>query len=152
MGNLGDFFSREIKEKLADNSIVNGSVIRCYSNATNPPKEKRFVILGRDLTGNFVGTVFINSTVNFKVINSQELLELQYFVKKDNDNKYLDWDSFIDCSKLIKFEYEYVKSSIVDRPACILGSVKDEDLEIIYKLVKSSPNNSPIELKNMGLL
>jgi hypothetical protein len=150
MGNLGDFFTQDFKEKIADSSMHIGSVIRCYTTQTTPPKEKRFIILGRDSTNNYIGTIFINSNVNWNVINSQELLELQYPVKKDG-NDYLDWDSFVDCSKLIKLEYEYVKNAIVAKPGCVLGTVKQADLEIIYTLVKSSTNISPIELKNIGI-
>lgn len=150
MGKLGDFFTQEFKEKLADESMHIGSVIRCFVTQTNPPKIKRFIILGRDSSNNYIGTIFINTDVNWNVINSQEILELQYPVKH-SENEYLDNDSFIDCSKLIKMEYEYVKNAIVEKPGCVLGKVKDDDLEIIYTLVKSSPNISPIELQSIGL-
>ena len=150
MGKLGDFFPQGSKEKLADDLMQIGSVVRCYVTQTNPPKEKRFIILGRDSAKQYIGAIFINTNVNFKVINSQELLELQYPVKKDG-NDYLNWDSFVDCSKLIKLEFEHVKTAIVAKPDCVLGMVKKEDLEIIYTLVKSSPNISQAELKSIGL-
>lgn len=72
-------------------------------------------------------------------------------IQEKDGNDYLDWDSFVDCSKLIKLEYEYVKNAIVAKPGCVLGTVKEADLEIIYTLVKSSPNISPIELKSIGI-
>lgn len=150
MTKLGDFFSENIKGKLAGSNIVPGNVIRCFTTDTNPPKEKRFVVLGVDVTGALIGTVFINSDVNFNVINSQELLELQYPIKKAG-NEYLAWDSFVDCSKLVRFEYEYVKSKIVEKPKCVLGTVKSDDLKIIYELVQKSPVISKAELKKFGL-
>lgn len=151
MGKLGDLIPQDVKGILADSTIVVGNVIRCYTNHTNPPKEKRFIILGRDKTGNYIGTVFINSNINFNVINSQELLDLQYPIRKEK-NEYLKWDSFIDCSKLVKFDYEYVRTKVVQKPECVLGTVQANDLEIIYQLVKKSPNISAIELQNIGLV
>jgi hypothetical protein len=122
-----------------------------FCNTNQAAKEKRFIVLGRDSFNNYIGTLFINTNVNFNIINSQELLELQYPVKKEG-NEYLKWDSFVDCSKIVKLEYAYVKNKIVENPGCVLGKVKEADLEIIYTLVKSSPNISPMELKSIGLM
>lgn len=142
---------KRLKERAADDSIQMGCVIRCFITQTKPPKEKRFIVLGKDTDNNYIGIVLINSNLNFKVMNNQELWNLQYPIKgKDND--YLEWDSFVDCSQLIKLEYEYVKNKIIEKPNAVLGNVKKTDLDIIITLIKSSSNISPVELKNIGLL
>ncbi len=99
MGSLADFFPKGMKQEVANFNLEVGNVIKCFTLHTNPPKEKRFVILGTNDKGDYVGSVFINSNINFNIINSQELLELQYPVKCQA-NSYLDYDSFIDCSEL----------------------------------------------------
>ena len=112
MGSLGDFFPNGMKQEIANFNLEIGSVIKCFTSYTRPPKEKRFVILGINEEGNYVGSVFINTNVNFNIINSQELLELQYPVK-NQANDYLDHDSFIDCSELFEFEREHLFNLLI---------------------------------------
>lgn len=146
MGSLGDFFPEGIKQDFADFNLEVGCVIKCFTYHTVPPKEKRFVILGINADGNYVGSVFINTNVNFNVINSQELLELQYPVK-NQPNDYLDHDSFIDCSELFEFSRQDLFNLLIAEPEKALGKVSQEDLKILFNLVKSSPIIEPKMLK-----
>ncbi len=150
MGKLGDFLPVEIKTVLAESSIKQGTVVRCFVKNTNPPKEKIFVILGLDNAGHFIGAVFINTNVNFYIINNQELLDLQYPIKCCEHN-FLKYDSFIDCSKLMKFEFQYIKEKLIENPGCMLGTLKKDTIDVIIELVKKSPNITPIDLNNIGI-
>lgn len=151
MSSLADFFPEGMKQDIANFNLAAGNVIKCFTTHTNPPKEKRIVILGENTNGNFVGSVFINSNVNFNVINSQEIKELQYPVKNQG-NDYLDHDSFIDCSELFEFERSDLFDLLVKEPERALGKVSDEDLEIVFSLVKSSPMIEPKILKKYKLV
>ena len=84
MPSLGNFFSNDFRKNFAHRNIAKGSVIKCFVRNTNPPKEKRFVILGENIEGKLVGVVFINTNINWKVINTIELAQLQLFVRAEN--------------------------------------------------------------------
>lgn len=139
-----------MKQDIANFNLEVGNVIKCFTSHTNPPKEKRFVILGVNENGDYVGFVFINTNVNFNIINSQELLDLQYPVK-NKSNDYLDHDSFIDCSELFEFDRQTLYELLIKEPERALGKVSPEDLEILFGLVKSSPIIEPKILKKYKL-
>jgi len=146
MPNLSDFFSDEFKQNFALQNITIGSVLRCFVKNTNPPKEKRFVVLGFDNNGNLVGTVFINTEINWKVNRTMELAQLQLYVRAE-DNDYLDWDSYIDCSELVEIPKNEIATAISTNPANVLGTVNNEDFTSIIEYVKKSPKNPPKLLK-----
>lgn len=151
MANLGDFFPNDIKNNSVVNLLIPGSVIKLLAKETKPkPKKKRFIIIGKDINNNFIGVVYINSDINFNVINNQELVRLQHKIEK-SDNDFLDWESSVDCSKIVVLNYELVKNEILEDISNVLGNVKTIDLEKIIELVKSSTNISPKELKSVGL-
>lgn len=151
MGNLGDFFPNDVKENSIINLLIPGSVIKLLAKETKPkPKKKRFIVIGKDNNNNFIGVVYINSEINFNVINNPELLRLQHKIEK-SDNDFLDWESSVDCSKIVILSYELVKKEMLEDISNILGNVKTIDLEKIVELVKSSTNISPKELKSVGL-
>ena len=114
------------------------------------PKEKRFVVLGIDTNGDLIGVVFINSDINWKVIRTEELAQLQHFVTKE-DNEYLEWDSYIDCSDLFELPYNEVSTSLQNNPQNVLGTVDAKDLKTIKEHVKKSPKIKPKLLKKYKL-
>lgn len=150
MGSLADFFPEGMMQDFANFNLEVGNVIKCFTSHTSPSKEKRFVILGINDNRDYVGSVFINTNVNFNIINSQELLELQYPVK-NQANDYLDHDSFIDCSELFEFDRQILYDLLIKEPERALGKVSSEDLEILFDLVKSSPIIEPKILKKYKL-
>jgi hypothetical protein len=150
MPSLGDFFPDDLKKNFAKQNITIGTVIKCFVKNTNPPKEKRFVVLGIDANGDLIGVVFINSVINWKVIKTDELAQLQHYVTKE-DNEYLDRNSYIDCSELFELPYNDVYTSIQSKPQNVLGSVIGDDLKTIKENVKKSPKIKPKLLKKYKL-
>lgn len=150
MSSLGDFFSDDLKKNFAKQNITIGTVIKCFVKNTNPPKEKRFVVLGIDTNGDLIGAVFINSDINWNVIRTQELAQLQHYVIKD-ENEYLDMDSYIDCSDLFELSYNDVYASIQNKPQSVLGTVSSDDLKTIKEHIKISPKIKPKLLKKYKL-
>lgn len=86
MPTIGDYFNDDLKKKFTEQHIAVGSVIKCFVKKTAPPKEKRFVVLGIDDSGNVIGVVFINSEINWKIHNTLELAQLQLFVRKEEND------------------------------------------------------------------
>ena len=150
MAGLGNFFPENLRNEHAKQTITIGSVIRCFVKNTKPPKEKRFVVLGIDKEGNLVGVVFINSEINWNVIRTAELAQLQHYIEKD-ENDFLDWDSYVDCSELFELPYNDVYKSICDKPQNVLGIVSESDLKAILENVKKSPKIKPKLLRKYSL-
>lgn len=151
MANLGDFFPKHLQENTVTNILKPGAVIKLFTKETKPkPKFKRFVVIGKDANDNLIGVVFINSNINFNVINNPELERLQHKIEK-SDNTFIEWESSVDCSKIVLIPYNTVKTELLKDLSNVLGNVKTDDLQKIVTLVKSSSNVSQKELKTIGL-
>jgi uncharacterized protein YifN (PemK superfamily) len=127
-----------------------GKVLRCFIDFTTPPKEKRFIILGINEAQELLGVVFINSHINFNVMNTPTLTSLQYELKS-SDNLFLTHDSFVNCAEIQKISQEKVKEFIQNDMQNILGEVKQQDLINIITLVQNAPTITPKTLKMFGL-
>lgn len=150
MPSLYDLLNSKQLVSMANSTITVGNVVRCFVKNTRPPKIKRFIVLGKSADGSLVGITFINSNINFNVINSPDLISLQHEIKA-NGNGFLDTDSFVDCSRLIKMNYTDIENAVVTDPACVIGSVALTDLNSILTNVKNSPLNSEILIEELGL-
>lgn len=75
---------------------------------------------------------------------------MQYPVKCQA-NSYLDYDSFIDCSELFEFDRQNLYNLLIKEPERALGKVSSGDLEILLRLVRSSPIIEPKILKKYKL-
>ena len=101
---------------------------------------KFFVVLGHDDTGNVYGGVIYDTEINQNHVPSY-LKDL--FLPIDDYQKYswLTHKSYIDCSELkLTKRHKLVKGKK-------MGRVTDEDLALIIKTVKMSPNENQIRLK-----
>ncbi len=150
MATLGNFFSEDDKKKFAEANITPGTVLKCFVRNTNPPKEKRFVVLGTDSEGNLVGVVFINTNINWKVIRTFELQKLQYYIEAEK-NDFIDRNCYIDCSEIIELPKEDVVTGIINSPGNVLGKVSDEQFKLIIDFIKQSPKITPKHRKKYGI-
>lgn len=142
---LGDSFPENFKKKFSSDNVKQGAVLKTFSNHTNPPKEKRYVIVG--IKGNSVGIVFINTDNNAP----PKLQQFQKPIPRLKNEKILDWDSFIDCSKIYEEELEDLRKKLEENPKVHLGDISTSDLSGIITLVKSSPNIDDKALEKFGL-
>lgn len=64
---------------------------------------------------------------------------------KQSKYKFLDYDSFVDCSKL--------KCTSIDKFGKwqFIGTILQEDIELIIGTIKESPNETPEHLALFGL-
>lgn len=125
--NLGDFLPEEWKSDFTGRNVVVGTVIKLFVKDTNPPKEKRFVVVGNTQDKLLVATVYFNSEINKNVNWAKELVDQHLFFEKDG-REYLDKDCFLDCSKLTPKDYEMVAEAVKNKPESVSGTVSDAEL------------------------
>ena len=95
--NLGDFFSDQQREGFAGRKLKVGTVLKAFQHDTNPPKEKRIVIIGIAGDQVAIGVLFINSEINPNIFKTQARRSLHIKIEPDHRN-IVDWTSYIDCS------------------------------------------------------
>ncbi len=147
---IGDSFPKELKEEFSNRNLKAGCVIKCFVNDTNPPKEKRFIVMGVSYDKIALGTVYINTHINPNVFPTEELKQLHIPLESDNRD-YLDHDSFVDCSKLYEKKLSEIKLIIEADVDSYLGELSPEDYKIIRDKIKISKNISVHVKKKFGL-
>lgn len=145
MNSLGNLLPEEWRDKLADENLKVGAVIRVTVPDTTPPKIKILIIAGIDGEKVALATVFVNSEVNPNVINTEELQKLQMPLATINC-PYLDHDSYADCSALKSRSLAEIHNLIRNNPACHLGHLTEPDLTKLLLLLKSA-KTIPVRLK-----
>lgn len=108
---------------------------------------KYFVILGFHDCGFAIGTVFINSKINFnaeRTLLPEEIINFHYPLKKTVYPK-LDHNSFIDCSYI--YDFDCFKILVSE----YMFTLSEEDLELIKATVRESPKIKPKKLKMYNL-
>lgn len=126
-----------------------GSVLRLFVKDTNPPKTKRFIVVGISVDEICIATVYINSNLNKKAAWSIELESLNIFFEK-SDRPYLDHDSWIDCSDLIIRDVSEIQSIITKRADAVIGRLSDDDLSMVIDTLKNSPTIKGKTKKRFG--
>lgn len=109
-------------------------------------KHKYSVIVGMSDDKFYIGTVFINSLVNTRAINSPELVALQYEILPSKYT-FLRTLSYVDCSDL----KDRMRSSLlqeINDSGRILGTIAKNDLSSIIRLVLAA-ETIPSYYKNL---
>lgn len=150
MTKLFDLLNNDSIKSITQKSIEIGNVYRIQMDKSNgiTPKpgdtsrNKFFVVLGFDEEGNIYGGVIINSNINQRVPDSVKDWQMPI---KQSKYKFLDYDSFVDCSKL--------KCTSIDKFGKwqFLDTILQEDIELIIGTIKESPNETPEHLALFGL-
>ncbi|MFZ4526222.1 MAG: hypothetical protein ACOYOE_11945 [Chlorobium sp.] len=147
---IGDGFPEEMKREYAARNLKIGSVLKLHVKDTNPPKEKRFIVVGKTIDGICLATVYINSSMNKNVHYSEELQKLQLFLEADG-REYLDHDSYVDCSTLYIKQYPALLHDFSSKPEALIGVLRDEDLLNVRNTIISSPKIKGKDKKRYGL-
>jgi len=145
MENLGDFFPHKIKKKFAREKLKPGTVLRLFVKDTVPPKIKRLIIIAVDNENYLLATLFINSEINPMLLNSEELIQLQFKIDS-NKFDFIKHDSYVDCSKLKPRNIEQLSELIIKDPKTVIGEVDEVTLRKIKKIVKKA-RTIPVGLK-----
>ena len=131
---LGDSFPENLKEDFTSRNLKVGSVLKCRVDDTNPPKYKRFIVVGISFDKIALGAVYINSEINENVHYTDELKALQILFES-NGRDYLDHDSYIDCSKIYPKKLEQIKDVVKNDINCYLGDLSEVDFKSIRSVV-----------------
>lgn len=135
---LADYFPEHLRKGYAARNLSVGTVLKLRVKDTNPPKEKRLIVVGFTDDNLFLATIFINSRVNPNLNLPKELQELHLHFKAE-EREYLEWDSFVDCSQIAPRNYSEIAEAIENRPESIIGNVSQADLEEINEKIISAP-------------
>ena len=147
---LSDSFPEDYKKGFAQRNLKIGSVIRLYVGDTNPPKQKRFILVGQSYDKLLFASIFINSEINPNVFPTQELKDLNLqLIASERD--YLDHDSYADCSNMQKRSAEWLLKIIGEDPSRVIGEVSDADMKEIRTRIKSARTIAPSIKKTFGL-
>lgn len=150
MTKLFDILDESSKKAITQDAIKIGNVYRINMNEQNGIKPKAgdssrnkyFIVLGFDSEGNAYGGVIINSRINQNIPQSMKDCHLPI---KCDKYKFLDHDSFVDCSKLKTVDIaKFGKWQF-------LGIFSLEDVQLITATIKESPNETKEHLAMFGL-
>lgn len=147
---LSDSFPENFRNEFAQRNLKIGSVIRVYVEDTNPPKEKRFILVGQSFDKLMFATIFINSEINPNVFPNKELRDLNLKLIA-SERPYLDHDSYADCSNIKKRDASWLLSVIGDDPTKVIGELTEADLGEIRLRIKSARTITPTIKKTFGL-
>lgn len=120
-----------------DKKIRIGSIISIDFEKIDHPKWNIILDISDDMC--LVASVFINTEINFKHINSPELISLQYTIDTENF-KFLDHNSVVDCSKVFTEPYEKFKNALIKNAVRKKGDLTEEEVNTISELVRKSKN------------
>ncbi len=145
--NLGEHFSDEEKIKFVERNLSPGCVIKLFCHTTKRPKEKRLMIAS-------VNPDFLLFLINSEVPNFKEKsphLKVQQISLKVNDNQeFLDHDSWLDCSEVFReFSVNEVKEILLNDTSRILGKLNDDT---ISKLMDSVSDSETLEQRHINAI
>lgn len=148
---FGNQFPKKYKENYFDKIIKPGAAFRLHVNNTNPPKIKRFIIVGITKDCKNIGFVFINSKINKQIFHTKHLQDLHlHFIA--NNRHFLDHDSFVDCSKIYPIKRDVFKTKFLINTNIYLSQLSSSDISLIINTIRSAKTISIDEKKQFNIL
>ncbi len=151
MQNLGDLFPDELKGQFVDENFKIGAVLKRHDKNSNPPKDKRSIIVGFDAQNVFLAYVFINSEINPNIFKSPQARK-QHLELDANNRDYLDKTSFVDCSQIKVEDASAIKDLIATNPSVHLGELSSSDLIDVIDKIKNSPTIAQKAKQRFGFI
>lgn len=156
MATIGDLLTNAQKGDIIEKSLEVGDVYRMKltkeegvipKDPMDDSRNKYFIIIGKDIEGNAIGFVLINSNINSDL---QQIIKDLHYPIQSTKYSFLKKNRFVDCSKLKTIEKAKF-SSLFDGSKS-KGKIEHDDLEYIIGTLQSSPLIKPKQLKRFGLL
>lgn len=141
--------SSNFSNDIIDEKIQIGAIISIDIAGIDHPKWNIVLDITEDRY--LVASVFINSEINFKYINNQELVALQYYLDTKIFN-FLDHNFVVDCSKIFVEPYERYKIALLKNAVRKKGNLSKNELDKIYQLIRKSKNIAPKDKKKFKRL
>lgn len=147
---LADYFPDGLKREYVENQICPGTVLKLYCNFPVDPHDKFLIILHKDKRPLFF---LINSVINEFINLHPDLRNCQLEIKRIPNHKFLDYDSWIDCSKVQNlFEYEEIVSILLRDFNRIVGKIDKEITKNICEIVNKENTKTISELHKKIIL
>ena len=147
--NLGDFFNDEIRKEYAERQIDIGKALLIKIPDFNVNYPKYCVVVA--LNNYNIAGVIINTEINSNIFKTDDLRKLHLPILQ-RDHPFLKYDSFVDCSQLIKWKIEYIIEVISKKPEIVVGNVTDDLLKKIHLTITFADTITSKEKKNFGFL
>ena len=147
--NLGDFFNDKIRKKYAERQIDIGKARLIQIPEFNVSYPKYCIIVA--LNQSDIAGVIINTEINPNIFKAEELRKLHIPILQQ-DHSFLKYNSFVDCSQLIKWTIEHIVEAITNKPEIVVGNVTTELLKKIHLTIIYTDTISNKEKKSFGFL
>ena len=148
---LGDSFPEELREQLSDNNLKVGSVLRFFIKDTNPPKDKRAIVVGFNNDKILFAYVLINSEINPNMFPTSRLRDL-HLPFEANGRSYLTHDSFVDCSQIKEEDAQTMRAAMTDNVGIHIGDLSETDCKKVIETLKTSFRIDPKIKKKYGIV
>lgn len=135
MQTFGDFLPKETRNQLANVNLQTGAVLKYHVPFTNPPKEKRVIVVAFDSEKALFALVLINSEINENLSQEAKNLHLEL---NANGRPYLDHNSHVNCSQIFEQEVEKVKEILAESPGVHLGNLNEVDLKNVTDKIRGA--------------
>lgn len=151
MSLLSDAFPDHFREQYVERNLQVGMVLRTYVTDTKPPKTKYFIIIGISQDRVALGVVYINSEINPNLFSKPELKQLHIPMSPD-ERELVEYDCFIDCSKIYEKPLESISQLLKENPSCDRGMLNSVELGRVQEKIYSASTISPRDKKKFGLV
>jgi hypothetical protein len=125
----------DIPSEILSNGIERGTIL--HSNMFPMINHGKFFIVIGESKEYLIGFFFINSHINAMLERHPEFMNLQYILKC-KDYKFLDHDSFVCASEILKISKSKLIDSIERRETKIIDILKEKHLEELLEMVRNS--------------
>jgi hypothetical protein len=134
---LGSNFPEKYRVEFCDKHLVPRAVLRLHTLHANPPKIKRFVIIGINKDNASVGYLYINKRLNPYIKKNPNLYKLQLSLSQEN-RSYLNRNSYLDCSQIYESSLEYIQKELISDLEIYIGQMSDSDMVKAKRKVRSA--------------
>lgn len=127
---LGDFFSKEIKDKLVDFEIkLKGILLIEIPEFLEAKGDKFAILIALSNCKGFIGLVSINTN---------KPLSGNFFTLRQSEYTFLKYDSHVGCDFISDRPVQEIRKFLINNPERIKGEITDfQHLQILDKLSKS---------------
>lgn len=148
---FADSFPEKIKGDFAKRNIEIGKALFIRISNFNISYPKYWIIVGFSFDKKTIAGVIINTDINKNIFWNEELRKLNLLISQKN-NSFLDYDSYVDCSKLHKSSFDEVYNAIVDNPKIVVGNVDNIFFEKIHQTIKEARTISLKDKRDFGFI
>lgn len=147
MSKLGDHFPGVIKSNYVSSQLKPGQIVRLEVDFERTRKTReKFLVL--TLVDEASYLFCINSEIHEYIKARKHLLKCQIEIKKTQYD-FLDHDSYINCSEIIKIDYDDIIEEINSDISKIKGKLNDNEVKYIIKVLRKAITIEPIEKNNI---